>query len=211
MKQYLFCMLALLSAQGLCACHTSDSKPRNDAGLVRDTGDRDTSRVDGLSRDADFAQDASTHGDTVTNRDSGVSLDTQNSEETGVYHQSIYTCCGRGQGVSCCTADKGLLGFDIASDGTITPVGDTSKQQANCFPYGGVTGACAQLGEAVEGKDICALCCPGLVRASATHPGDGGACVASGGAPMSASICIACGDGVCGAEENRCNCPADCP
>ena len=28
--------------------------------------------------------------------------------------------------------------------------------------------------------------------------------------PISLRACIACGDGVCGTEENRCNCSEDC-
>ena len=85
-----------------------------------------------------------------------------------------------------------------------------------CFAYGGVTGACAEAGGYVEGKDICAICCDGMVASDSqvetTEVFDGYAegC-GPGDEPPSLLICIACGDGVCGAGENRCMCPEDCP
>jgi hypothetical protein len=140
----------------------------------------------------------------------GASYDAGTGQDTGTYSQGPYTCCGDGQRLSCCTKDKGLLGFDISDDGTITPVGDTSLAQANCFRYGGTAGMCMPQGEQVEGKDICAICCAGLKKSPALEPGDGGTCVASGGASLSVAVCLPCGNGVCDKDENRCNCPSDC-
>ena len=51
-------------------------------------------------------------------------------------------------------------------------------------------------------------CCAGLKGISNQILADDGAC---GGAPNDGSvICANCGNGICGAGENKCNCPADC-
>jgi hypothetical protein len=107
-------------------------------------------------------------------------------------HQGPYTCCAKGEGVGCCTG---------ARPGT-------------CFQYGGVEGDCTPELGTFDGKDICALCCPGLQAISQLTPAEGGAtdagtaCLEEG--PASLLVCTACGDGRCGPGENSCNCPADC-
>jgi hypothetical protein len=98
-----------------------------------------------------------------------------------------YTCCAKGEGTACCSG---------------APAG-------TCFPYGGVEGDCVSAGGMFDGKEICALCCAGLTRVHLVGSGDGGACVLDG--PPSLFVCVACGDGTCGAGENTCNCPGDCP
>jgi hypothetical protein len=88
----------------------------------------------------------------------------------------VYRCCLPDAGTSCCAGTR---------DGT-------------CFKYGGTNGQCAEDGEEFEAKDICAGCCPGMVR---LHDCEG---------PPSVFYCTHCGDGVCGPGEESCNCPADC-
>ncbi len=107
-----------------------------------------------------------------------------------------YRCCAPGEGTACCTGMK----------------------QGTCFRHGGIYGDCRKAGEEIEGKVICAECCPGLSRQgiyaledkwppAVDHLPEG--CDLD--APVSLGICILCGDGVCGAGENFCNCPQDCP
>jgi hypothetical protein len=50
-------------------------------------------------------------------------------------------------------------------------------------------------------------CCPGLAPVAASEEQDGRC------APLApdAVVCVRCGDGVCGAGENECRCPSDCP
>lgn len=67
--------------------------------------------------------------------------------------------------------------------------------------------ACRAEGMDIDGKDIGGACCPGLSAVAATGPGSAG-CTRI--APPSIQVCVRCGDGVCGAGENRCNCPKDC-
>jgi hypothetical protein len=127
----------------------------------------------------------------------------------GTYHHGVYTCCGAGQGVSCCTADAGLLGF--AADGAV--FGDRAgHNEANCFQYGGSAGVCYGDNAMFDAKDTCAVCCAGLAPVSQLAVSDGGAvpaCVLVG-AP-SAFACVPCGNGTCDPDENHCTCPADCP
>jgi len=53
-------------------------------------------------------------------------------------------------------------------------------------------------------------CCEGLTKIDYTiRPDSTGTCRAVVG--WSGSICTKCGDGQCGAGENKCNCPKDCP
>jgi len=49
-------------------------------------------------------------------------------------------------------------------------------------------------------------CCPGLSAISCASPDVGGNCQSCVGA----SVCTQCGNGICGAGENKCNCPSDC-
>ena len=105
----------------------------------------------------------------------------------GRYMHGIYSCCAKGEERTCCPPET---------------LGDpTTGRTATCFQYGGVLGDCSDTGETVEGKDICALCCPGLERADPCDPT----------APVSLFVCIVCGDGVCGPGECTGNCPQDCP
>jgi len=98
-------------------------------------------------------------------------------EDSGTYHSgSAYTCCGPGNGLTCCTADAGLLGYDVRSDGAIVGFGARpgGTTEANCFQYGGILGACADVGVQFDGKEPCVLCCPGLVRVNVSFPSDAG-------------------------------------
>jgi len=109
------------------------------------------------------------------------------ADGAGRYTQGIYLCCAKGEERTCCPPDT----LPDPSVGRI----------ATCFQYGGVRGDCTPEGQQLEAKDICSLCCPGLVRISGCnavpHP--------------SVFTCAVCGDGVCGPGEATCNCPADCP
>lgn len=132
-------------------------------------------------------------------------------DDSGTYRSgSAYTCCGAGRGVTCCTADAGLLGYEVQPDGAIMPVGDLrAGPEANCFQYGGVVGKCAGEGVTFDGKDACVLCCQGLVRVNEFILSDASpdACVPV----LSIFACLPCGNGICDPEENPCTCPADCP
>jgi hypothetical protein len=88
----------------------------------------------------------------------------------------VYRCCLPGDGTSCCAG---------------TAIG-------TCFQYGGTSGACTNEGDELEGKDICAGCCEGLVRKQVCD------------APPSVIVCTRCGNGTCGPGEDTCNCPVDC-
>lgn len=126
----------------------------------------------------------------------------------GTYLRGVYTCCGPGRGVSCCTADAGLLGY--ALDGAVFG-GRPGQTEANCFQYGGTAGACYDNGAMFDAKDVCALCCSGLERVNALAPNDAGtgpACLLVG--PPSAMTCVPCGNRICDPDENSCTCPADC-
>jgi hypothetical protein len=132
--------------------------------------------------------------------------------DSGIYHQgSGYTCCGPGKGVMCCTADAGLLGYEIEPDGAIVAFGRerSGSTEANCFEYGGSAGTCATEGQAFDAKDICSLCCAGLSRVNPMAPDDAGTCSPS--APPSVFTCLPCGDGTCEPSENHCTCPNDRP
>lgn len=141
--------------------------------------------------------------DAATERDAPVAL-----EGGGTYHHGVYTCCGPGQGVSCCTADAGLLGY--ASDGAVS--GDTSgRTEANCFQYGGGAGSCYDNGAMFDGKDSCALCCAGLRPVKPLGPNRSypdGPCILT--SAISAFVCLPCGNGICDSYENSCSCPEDC-
>lgn len=138
--------------------------------------------------------------------DAGVSADATSdfpARRDGGYREgdeynigTTYHCCASGQDVVACCS-----GY---------PAG-------RCYRYGGTRRRCAQQGESVEGKDVCAHCCEGLDRVaplapsseqfpseSSFPPGCGPA------ASDSLFVCVRCGDGVCGAGENACLCPGDC-
>ena len=103
--------------------------------------------------------------------------------------EGAYVCCAAGDGEDCC---EGL-------------------SEQNCFQYGGVYGECAELGELIEGKVPCALCCDRLIPVTNLVVSDGGSgstCELEG--PISLQICLPCGDGVCSSAENACACPEDC-
>jgi hypothetical protein len=134
-------------------------------------------------------------------------------DDSGTYHSpSAYTCCGPGEGLTCCSARAGLLGYDLEPDGAIVPVGDLQAgPEANCFPYGGIVGTCADDSDTFAGEDPCTICCAGLTRVNVSVADDDAgpnACQ-----PVLALFtCLPCGNGICErSEENRCTCPADCP
>lgn len=114
----------------------------------------------------------------------------------GRYQQGSYLCCAKGEERSSCCPPDSLPDPSVG-------------RTATCFQYGGTFGDCVPEGQSLEAKDICSICCGGLVRleASASN-GDAGACAPTG--PPSIFICGACGNGVCGPGENACNCPGDC-
>jgi hypothetical protein len=131
------------------------------------------------------------------------------NEDSVTYTHGVDTCCGQGHGLSCCTADAGLLGF--ALDGSVFGAG-SGRTEANCFQYGGVSGACYNQDSTFEAKNSCAICCAGLTHVSplVVNDGDAGqACMLAG--PPSAFTCVPCGNGTCDPDENHCTCPADCP
>ncbi len=115
----------------------------------------------------------------------------------GGYEDGPYHCCDSGEGNSCCP------------DG---PVDVTM-----CAGFGGgIYDTCIGAGEEFEGKVECTRCCEGLdqtqpmVETDKTFPDYPAGC-GPGPEPPSIVLCVACGDGVCGAGENRCVCPEDCP
>jgi hypothetical protein len=130
--------------------------------------------------------------------------------DSGVYHQGVYTCCGPNDGVSCCTADAGLLGYETLADGAIVSHGarPDNKTEANCFHYGGTANSCTPRGSSREGKDICSLCCDGLTAVSPMELASDGSCTQT--APISLLKCLPCGNGICDPDEDKCSCPADC-
>jgi hypothetical protein len=74
-------------------------------------------------------------------------------------------------------------------------------------PDGGIYGRCREESEEIEGKVPGAYCCAGLKKVSQAEP-RGDDCVVL--VPPSLLVCLPCGDGVCGTQENICNCPEDC-
>ena len=69
------------------------------------------------------------------------------------------------------------------------------------------------LGEGEVGKagnQLAASCCSGFVAVPVTYPVSAGKSVVCESGPVGEFVCTACGDGVCGAGENGCRCPADC-
>lgn len=163
----------------------SDAIGPEDASVV-DTRDDDSGNLSDSDSRADASLDARGDGG-----DAG----------DGTYWQGPYLCCGEGQGRSCCPPEM------LPDPG--------AGRTATCFKYGGTLGKCTGLGERLEAKDICSLCCPGLNRVPSLAPAEGGPirignvdCKITGYASVFG--CTACGDGVCGDGENACNCPGDC-
>lgn len=108
---------------------------------------------------------------------------------------------------------------DNGSNGTRVCCGAAGEIPGqNCVPpqpEGGVYGRCLKEGEELEAKVIGGVCCKGLsaidveIETDAGYQGYPMGC-GPGDAPPSVKVCARCGDGVCGAAENRCNCPSDC-
>jgi hypothetical protein len=75
----------------------------------------------------------------------------------------------------------------------------------------GAEPACVAEGEGYDLKlGVEGPCCDGLTAVNTTlAPNAEGQCMEEDLNP--AKICLACGDGACGADENPCSCPADCP
>ena len=136
-------------------------------------------KMDGAAQIADATVDAADAAD-------DASTDAADDvPANGRYTQGVYSCCAKGEGISCCPPDS-------LPDPTI-------GRTATCFPYGGAYEDCVPEGGELEAKVICAICCPGLMRlqnCGTNFP--------------SVFLCGACGDGVCGPGEMACNCPADC-
>lgn len=116
--------------------------------------------------------------------------------EAGFTLDGAYRCCLPDQGTACCE----------------------DQPRGTCFAYGGSARTCAAAGVSYDEKDICAQCCPGLVRADGVAPGtkypsqqDGLPEGCDEISFPSVKTCIQCGDGRRGAGESSCNCPADCP
>ena len=70
-------------------------------------------------------------------------------------------------------------------------------------PVGGFAPNCALVGDDLAPGGAC---CEGLTATCGDGPSPEGAC------PVQCDrlTCVACGDGLCGAAEDPCNCPADC-
>ncbi len=171
---------------------SSDAIGPEDASVVDAHNDDD-----GAVRGADASGDSS-EPDSLTD---ASSLDAQGDGGDGTYRQGPYLCCAEGQGRSCCSPE-------------MLPDPDAGRT-ATCFKYGGTLGKCTGLGEFLEAKDICSLCCPGLVRVPSLAPAEGGP-IRIGNVDCEVTSypsvfgCTACGDGVCSDGENACNCPGDC-
>ena len=121
--------------------------------------------------------------------DGGATPDSGAPTVQGGYSDGVYQCCAPGAGENCCD--------DYA--------------QGQCYSFGGIYGDCRQVGELIEGKVTCAICCEGLVRVAPQEPSgeDPSECVSK--APPSVFQCVPCGDNRCEPPENHCNCPKDCP
>jgi hypothetical protein len=68
-------------------------------------------------------------------------------------------------------------------------------------------GACVAEGGSTPVIPNAPECCPGLAPIGCERPDNEGICPPG---CEGATICAQCGNGVCGAGENACNCPADC-
>ena len=66
-----------------------------------------------------------------------------------------------------------------------------------------VCGTLAYAGDSVE-------CCDGFVKRCGSGNFDGRCDMEGVGSMRCVPLCIPCGDGICGALENKCNCPEDC-
>jgi hypothetical protein len=76
---------------------------------------------------------------------------------------------------------------------------------AHCIPEGSSFDA--------KNSSLGVFCCAGLTRIEESFPTEAGGDPNLPGCafgPPSIKRCSKCGDGVCGAAENRCNCPDDC-
>jgi hypothetical protein len=195
--------LAACGISTLIACGTSSTSTSLDPG---------SNNVDGStgSREATSSPDANLGS---SDAGGGTRADGEASADD-TYMDGIYTCCGKNAGLTCCTADAGLLGYELLPDGNIITHGDRpGSTEANCFQYGGVINECTAEGDFLDRHDTCAICCPGLTPIDAWC-GDGPCVETDSGDPPplpSMKYCARCGDGQCGAGESHRNCPHDCP
>lgn len=184
---------AVLAACGTDASSTSRGGGNDAVGMPSDGG----ASADGR---------ASTDGNAPS--DATTSPDRHGSDEAS-YPDGVNTCCGKGGGLTCCTAAAGLQGYEILSDGGIVKHGDhPGHTEANCFQYGGGLGACTVEGDVLERRDICSVCCLELLPIDTYCAG--GPCVPGGPFAPSIKVCTRCGDGQCGLGESHGNCPQDC-
>ncbi len=141
----------------------------------------------------------------LTDAGSGLG-DAGSSQDAGApYQQGTYWCCPEGNGLACCAAKSGLLGIGLQEDGGFSFVGDRSLTSANCFQYGGTSGACTAEGQTLERKDICSICCPGLAMLDTYCGGADPDCVVGLDGAPSLKVCTRCGDGTCGTGESNRN------
>lgn len=89
------------------------------------------------------------------------------------------------------------------------------KGQTNSMPPNYIYGlrcesdcACAKVGE--EGDVFGKKCCSGLIPVPINVEPINGACLEIYPPYGTQFLCIKCGDSICGAKENKCNCPEDC-
>jgi hypothetical protein len=126
-----------------------------------------------------------------------LSIDTCEPETGSCIHctpKCKYKECGDdGCGGSCGECAEGCVCF-------------LEYQEAWCI--GGIECGCIEEGGYIISGDDLSVCCEGLVKVDDEQPASGsyGGCESD----SPGRFCAACGDGVCGLEENYCNCN-DCP
>lgn len=189
-------LIPLTFTLGVCGLFASPFGCSSTSVGPEDASVADARNDDGAVRGEDDSGDGS-----EVDSSTDASVDVRGDAGDGTYWQGPYLCCAEGQGRSCCPPE-------------MLPDPDAGRI-ATCFQYGGVLNKCTGLGEFLEAKDICSLCCPGLSRVESLAPADGGG-IRIGNvecAPTNYSSvfgCTPCGDGVCDEGENACNCPGDC-
>ncbi len=133
----------------------------------------------------------------------------------GIYSYNIYSKCSIGYNKNCkreCSVD---------SDCTFYCGCGAINVKENCGDFGSLTIDC--LGRSVKCENNkCVIdytssgcktvgetggsCCGGLILSNIFYNENLSVCE-----HLYIPICIRCGDGKCGLEEDKCNCPQDCP
>lgn len=130
---------------------------------------------------------------------------------TGLDDDEVPACCEGLIALSCAGPSEFGMCFDCIGTEICTACGDGTcgigENDCNCPADCDAEAACVPAGETVPVVPDAPECCEGLQVIGCAAPNADGMCEDCEGA----SICATCGDAECGAGENPCNCPADCP